>query len=512
MSFVVGTANGSVLEDQLRPIYKGISYGQFIVPRDFKAYELYFNVFTKRNIHNHEVLDPMEFKIGVYQKNKIISSVAPQVKILMEGGGILKNSENLIKLNWNVKQKISGSIKEKDGRSLQFFTTDSLGQSTLKIRAGKNTLLLHWEYNGDQFTDTLSASKSLVRLRLKDRHDSTYIFIDNQSLEKQLSLQFNIDNYKLLDTQLNFDNKGTDSLLVTGILNGRFYGEFTVLQKGLKYAQLKVNQIAELNPTINFETVNWENYAFNEFTLALPSEAHWNSSIAVYDANLPSPIELIYQSSDHISFSSGRFKYSYVDLTWKGDQVLIKDSVFVLKGTMLMKGDKLEKFMAVMKKKKLKQKSKNEKMRLMSFGYRLLSEPNYFYQEIDFDTLGNLKFPQLTFYDTLETRFVQIDNRLKLIDYDVNLSFSSLPKLSEIHISSYLLGQDISQEYFGSYHPDYYQFEFGNTELKEVKIENNLDPRKQMLRKKYSKNWFLSNEAFLEIDLIHYDLDGWIYT
>src|SRR5690606_23766573 len=36
--------------------------------------------------------------------------------------------------------------------------------------------------------------------------------------------------------------------------------------------------------------------------------------------------------------------------------------------------------------------------------------------------------------------------------------------------------------------------------------------RKQMLRKKFSTNWFLSNEAFLEIDLIHYDLDGWIYT
>src|SRR5690606_9525769 len=105
-----------------------------------------------------------------------------------------------------------------------------LGQSTLKIRAGTNTLLLYWEYNGDQFIDTLSASKSLVRLRLKDKQDSTYLFIDNQSLEKQLSLQLNIDNYKLLDTQLNFENRGTDSILITGILNGRFYGEFTVFQ------------------------------------------------------------------------------------------------------------------------------------------------------------------------------------------------------------------------------------------------------------------------------------------
>ena len=512
MGFVIGTANGSVLEDQLRPIYKGISYGEFIIPRDFKEYELYFNVFTKRNINDNKVLNPMEFKIGVFQNNKIISKVEPQVKVFIEGCGLMKKSANLMNLQWNLKQKIQASIKEKNGVILHSFITDSLGQSTISINTENNPLLLHWEYGGNQFIDELPTSKSLVRLRLKERHDSTYLYIDNQSDETALSLQFHIDNFRLLDTTISFEEKGTDSLLINQLLNGRFYGEFTIFHKGYQYAQLKVNQIAEINPTINTETLNLESYGVNEFTVSLPSEASWNSSISVYDGNLPAPIELAYESVNYISFNSGKFKYSYEVVSNTTGSAEVKDSVFVLKGGLIMKGDKLDKFMTVKKKRALKQKAKNEKMRLMSFGYRLLTEPNYFYQEIDFDTLGNLKFPNLTFYDTLETRFVQIDERLKLTDYDVKLRFSSLPKLNKVHISTFLLGQDISQQYVGSYHPDYYQFEFGNSELKDVKIVNKLDPRKQMLRKKYAKNWFLDNEAFLEIDLVNYGLPAWIYT
>src|SRR5690606_6102054 len=169
MSFVIGTANGEIMEDQLRPIYKGISYGQFIIPRDFIEYELYFNAYTKRNIIANEVLNPMEFKIGVFQDKQILSTVNPEVKVLVEGAGIMKNSENLIKLNWNVNQKIHGSIQEMDGKQLHAFTTDSLGQSTFRINSGNNQLLLNWEFEGMDFIDTISNSKSLVRLRLKTR-------------------------------------------------------------------------------------------------------------------------------------------------------------------------------------------------------------------------------------------------------------------------------------------------------------------------------------------------------
>ena len=297
------------------------------------------------------------------------------------------------------------------------------------------------------------------------------------------------------------------------VLRGRFYGEFFIFENGYKFAELKVNQITDVTPEVIAEKVDFENFSLNEFKVSIQSQAYWNSSISVYDGDLSPPLDLSYQSIDFLSFNSGKFKYTYAfddeDLFYDDD---ITDSVFTLMGHLEMKGDKWDKFLDVKKKREIKLKGKNEKMRLVSFGYRLLTEPNYLYQEINFDTLGNLEFPQLTFYDTLEARFVQIDERLKLMDYSVDLKFSRLPKLNKLILSEYLLGQDISQKYSGRYNPDYYQYEFGNSELKEVRITKQMDARKLMLKKKYSKGWFLNHDSFLEIDLLNYDLPGWIFT
>lgn len=512
MSLLIGNANETVIEDQLRPIYRGISYGQFVIPRDFKEQELYFNLFTKRNVIKGEVKNPMEFKIGVFQDNEIKSKKNPQVKFAVEGDGILKNTFNKIQLKWNLQEKIEAYLKDEKGNIIQSFTTDSLGHADLEIFA-LNKLFLHWEYEGKPYVDAIPVSKNLVRLRLRDRGEKTFLFVDNQSGTKDLKLEFRIENYKMLDTLIHFDNKGIDSVQIDNLLRGRFYGNFSIFDKGYRSAYLKVRQTSDLNPSLTVNDFNVEDFGLNKFTINVASQVYWNGSISVYDGDLPPPLELSYESPDFVSFYSNNFKYSYVrDEDYLGENEQLEDSVFVLKAAIDMKGDKWEKFKESKRKRELKLKGKNKEIRLMSFGYRLLTEPNYSYQEIDFDLLGNLKLPVLTFYDTLETRFVQIDDRLKLIDYDVNLSFSTLPKQNKLKLSKYLLGQDISQKYLGRYNPDYYQYEFGNSELKEIQITNRIDARKLMLRKKFSEGWFLNHDSFLEIDLLNYDLPPWIST
>jgi len=513
MSLLIGLANKTVLEDQLRPVYRGISYGQFIIPRDFKEQELYFNLFTKRNVIKGEVKNPMEFKIGVFQDNEIISKKSPQVKCTVEGGGILKNSFNKIQIKWNLKERINAYLKDEKGNIIQSFTTDSLGQADLEIFALSDKLFLHWEFESKPYIDAIPVSKNLVRLRLRDRGNRTYLFVDNQNGAQDLKLEFRIENYKMLDTLIHFDNKGTDSLQIDNLLRGRFYGNFSLFDKGYRSAYLQVRQTSDLNPSLTVNNFNIEDFGLNKFTVNVASQVYWNGSISVYDGNLPPPLELTYESPDFVSFNSKIFKYTYViDEGYSREDEQIEDSVFVLKAVIDMKGDKWEKFKETRRKRELKLKGKNKVMRLMSFGFRLLTEPNYSYQEIDFDLLGNLKLPKLTFYDTLETRFVQIDDRLKLVDYDVNLTFSTLPKQSKLKLSKYLLGQDISLKYLGRYNPDYYQYEFGNSELKEIKITNRIDARKLMLRKKFSEGWFLNHDSFMDIDLLNYDLPPWIST
>ncbi len=513
MSLNIGTANENIIEDQLRPIHKGISFGQFIIPRDFKENELYFNLFTKRNVINSEVNDPMEFKIGVFQNNQISSTKRPQVRCYVEGAGILKNSYNKIKFEWNLRECINAYIKDETGNIIRSITTDSLGRSDVEIFAPKEKLFLHWEYESEKYIDTIPVSENLVRLSLKDREGGTYLFLDNQIGSRDLKLEFKIEEYRMLDTMLSFEKSGSDSLQIDNLLKGRFYGYFSVFDNGNRLAYLKVNQTTDLNPVLVSDSIQFKKFESNAFNLSFESRSFWNGSITVYDGNLPAPINLSYESEGFKSFNTRNFKYTYIDdnLDYQEPKEII-DSVFALRGVIEMKGKKWEKFREIKKKREIKLKGKKEEMRLMSFGYRLLTEPNYSYREIDFDSEGNLNLPKLTYYDTLETRFVQIDDRLKLIDYDVKLKFSNLPKLHKLKISSYLLGQDISQKYKGRYNPDYYQHEFGNSELKEVQITNRIDARKLMLRKKYSEGWFLNHDSFIEIDLLNYDLPSWITT
>jgi len=512
MSLAIGRKNSEILENQLRPISKGVSYGQYIIPRDFKDYEIYFNVFTKRNIINGEIIDPMELKIGVFQEKLIKSESIAMLDIQVEGGGMVNHSDNLIRLKWNKNEKFAGSIKDEDGKELKSFTSDNLGQANVVVHRDDKKIFLHWSHDGVSNMDTIPNSKSMVRMRLKEISGNNYLFIDNQSKVKDLRLQFYVDNYKFLDSIIHFEKIGTDSLIIDKLFKGRFSGEFSIYENGNKLAQLQVDQILKTNPEITFEKLDFEKFAENEITLKLDNQSEWNGSISVYDGNLYSPVNWQYESNDFVSFESGKYQYSYLINDNYSNNPDFTDSVYTLSGKIEMKDDKWAKFLKIKDKRTSKLKKKEQRFRGMSFGYRLLTEANYKYDEIAFDTLGHIDLPVLTFYDTLETRFVQIDERLKLIDYGVDLKFSTMPQLNKLTISKYLQGMDISQKYTGNYDPDFYQYEFGNTELKPVHVSNRIDARKQMLRQKYSQDWFASHDSFLEIDMINYNLPSYVFS
>src|SRR5690606_23214405 len=250
-----------------------------------------------------------------------------------------------------------------------------------------------------------------------------------------------------------------------------------------------------VEPELTVGELSFAPFGRNSFDLLIPDDNTWNVSISVHDVLLTDvthdPVLPVYQTV-------GRYRYSYPK---KRGEEGFRDAFYNLKGQIKMPEKEWAKFWET-RQKRIQQLEKKDKMlKDVSFGYRLLTEADFRYEEVDYDSLGNLRLRDIIFYDTLQTRIVQIDSRLNVFDYGMDWQFSDLDTVKRLVVPDFVAGRELTHLYTGKYDPDYYTHPSGERFIKEVGVSRKkVDPYMQKLQKQYSRGWF-NRESVLDIDL-----------
>lgn len=501
LAMVIGRPDKDVLEQQLRPVVGGSTFGQYIIPDDYKDHELYFNLYTKRKEHELFVS-----KIGVFQKKEVVSDSKPAVAVFIEGGGIFSGLSNSATFRWNVRTEINAVLADETGTEVAAFTTDTLGRASVEFRAEKSPLFLRWSHQGTNYEQALSDSPYGARMWLEQADDTTLIIIENPSRFRNATLLFSPEPGTTWHKNLPFGLNNVISFSLEELLGGSYFGDFVLQEQDSVLATMRLDRFNPIQPQLSFEQVSFDRFGENSFDILIPDYNEWNLSVSVHDGLLPSGSN---DPARHKFATCDRYRYSYPK---PGPADSINDAFLSLKGQIKMPPKEWEKFWGLRHKRQQRLEREDKTVKGASFGYRLLTEADFRYEEVQYDTLGNLLLRDIVFYDTLQTRVVQIDERLKTIAHEIEWSFSNFEPVDRMVVPDFEAGTDLSHVYIGKFDPHYYILPSGERAIKEVGIpRKKVDARIQKMQAQFSRGWF-DRESVMDIDLLHEGIPGYVFT
>ena len=511
LAVAFGKGTGEILQQQLNKASLGISFGQYVLPIDFEDSDLFVNIFSKRNLKDDAVLDPVAFKLAEIQNKAVPSVNEANLYIQVEGNGWIPNAVNKLRFQWNNKNIEQAFLVDEQGKELQTLKIDNKALAMAEIQSPTNKLYVHWKYKDKSYVDTVPSIEPLVRMRVTEENDSTRIWIDNQSELPAISFQYIQGDYTILDTLLNLEKGKALKIPIENWMSGRFNGKFLLKDKEQIYSKIIFKAKLADSIKIEPEYMIYRPYGPQRVQLEIPGEEEWNLSVSVVDGLIPNS-ELENKSEDY-QFEGRKFIFYYASKSnLSVNAVQIDDPIAFLSGKIIMKDEKWQEFMELRNDREKRAKRKQEKFRGSSFGIKKLAHLNYVYREVDFDSLGHIILPNITFEDTAQIRFVQIDKRLKTFDYDLVWKFSPLPSIPNLTIPVFVKNLDYSMQYQGEFDPLTYSDDFGKTFIKPVGIERKRNnPFYRDLNEKNSLDWFLFNDANLNIDLEVEDLPPYVF-
>jgi|GEM_PF-1301073 len=501
LSVAIGQPDGKVLEHHLRPVIKGATFGQYVIPGGYKEHELYFNLYSKRKQDN-----PFVAKVGVYQEKHVVSDSKPSVQVFVDGGCVLPAMPNRLSFQWNVRSEIKGRICDKAGIEIASFTTDASGRASVECKPEGADLSLHWSHLGREHIDPIPACCTGARLRLEEVGDTVRLVVENRSAFRNVTLRFSPEPETTWQKDIHFGWDQVQSFTVEELLGGPYAGDFELVYQDSVLARMRTDHFRPVEPELTVGELSFAPFGRNSFDLLIPDDNTWNLSISVHDGLLP---DVPHDPDPPVYQTAGRYGYSYPKK--KGEEEF-RDAFYTLKGRIKMPDRDWAKFWEARHKRGQQLEKKDKLLRDASFGYRLLTEADFRYEEVDYDSLGNLRLRDIIFYDTLQTRIVQIDSRLNMFDYEMDWQFSDIDTVKRLVIPDFVAGRELTHLYTGKYDPDYYTHPSGERFIKEVGVSRKkVDPYMQKLQKQYSRGWF-DRESVIDIDLLNEGIPGYVYT
>ncbi len=468
-----GKENTEILEQQLRQVNWGLCYGQYVLPIDYESSDVYINIFSKRNISEAEIVTPESFKLAVIQKKNVPTSDEANLIIQVEGNGWLPNALNKMVFHWNSKDVVEAKLVDQEGKDLEMLKIDRYAKAFTEIKSSSNQVYVHWKSKDKSYLDTVPSLKSNIRMRVSEESDTTFVYIENQSDLSSVNFQYEQGNYILLDTILTLEKNQIIKLSMQDLLIGRFMGNFLLKNKNQLLSKISFHPKVKDSLKIEPEHLLFRPYAPQRLALEMPGNEEWNLSVSIVDGLIPNSMLKNQKANYQFETSRHVFHYESQDklMNYSGE---LYDPIANLTGKIIMEDQQWKKFMELRKEREERMKKRKKEFRAVSFGIKKVAHINYVYRVVDFDSLGNLILPNMTFQDTFQTRVVQIDDRLKTINYELEWKFSPLPSLKQLTIPDYLKNLDLSTQYLGRYDPNTYSDEFGETIIKSIGINRKI--------------------------------------
>src|SRR5690606_34358441 len=315
-------------------------------------------------------------KVGVYQKKHVVSDSKPSIQVFVEGGCVLAGQANRLLFQWNVRSAIKGRICDKAGMEIASFTTDASGRGAAECRPEGGDLMLLWSYLGNDYAEPLSICGTGARLRLEEVDDTARLVVENRSAFRKVTLRFSPEPETTWRKDLHFGWESTQTFSVEELLGGPYAGDFELLYGDSVLARMRTDHFRPVEPELTVGELSFAPFGRNSFDLLVPDDNTWNLSVSVHDGLLP---DVPHDPDPPVYQTAGRYRYSYPKK--KGEEG-VRDAFYTLKGRIKMPEKEWAKFWEA-RQKRIQQLEKKDKMlKDVSFGYRLLSEADFRYEEV----------------------------------------------------------------------------------------------------------------------------------
>lgn len=448
--------NGQIYQQSVALVSGGITASHFVVPLSFKGQELFLNAYTQAM--NCPIQRSYFKKIGILQDRSIsdsplnVSEASPErkynISIFPESGILLSDLENQLiiqchdELGYPAIAK--GKLVQGDGQILKTFETDSAGYAQILFTPNKGNLYsIEWVSNdGQERKNNIPEMSEGTKTSIQSTVNTTIIQLMSNLAEQQVTVTANLGKRELF--QQEFKLKKEKKITIPLQNKDLEYGILQVVVKDhtgqiiSSRSHLLGEKSMFLEPTISLERGSGEKSG-NRLRIQLPDHeqsANLSVSITAIDVpidsttniytdlylqpmaekNLILPLMLWEKSKNKDLFIQSQ---KWTDLLCVSDGKVVKDSLLILKGQIIMKKNRWSGFYKDYKKITEKHTAK----RGASFGYQDFIASTMQYLEVDFDSEGRFTIPNLIVLDSMDTKFVQIYRKLKFEPFHIKYEF-----------------------------------------------------------------------------------------
>lgn len=537
-----GNHEGTILEHNVYLLSDGVTPSHFVIPTNYESDILNLNAYTPIIAKNKEMGYFRAIPI-LQQKarKKAAVKAAYFLSIQPEGGVLLKGVMNKVILSAYDQTghlaALNGKVLMKSGEELLSFSSKQDGFAEIAMIGTEEEKTIEWSGPDGKISSIKlpAVLKEGAKLSVSSTKDTVSIALltaisqqDPQTgVSQEYTIEARLNRHQLFRNQfkLTAGARGHVKLpkndLDAGVLQLLLFDE-----KGKIIGQRSLmieDEELVINPKLEVKDFSRYPKGRNTLQIGLPEGEYANLSISITDAQ--APVDSTHTIVDALLFSSlskhriiEPFSYfknktmlsRFVQTnSWHSDfssfDALkpLKDSLLYLKGRIRMNNkDKLtfDKRLASLKERNSK---KGKSVKGVSLGYRALSDGLMKYTTISLDEQGRFEMKKFNFLDSMELRFVQIEEAVNAIRFHVDYEFAAVPKPDRLYLPSAAEGLIENQtfpEKIWEYNPRYFKDKNGVVTLREVRIKTRRNYRIENMDKYYAKGWY-SREGLASIDI-----------
>lgn len=448
--------SGRVYQQSVALVSSGITASHFVVPLSYQGQELYLNAYTQ--LMNCPTQGCYFKKIGILQNEEMSdstpTSTTPSVdkkyniNVYPESGILLSDMENQLiiqcydELGYPAMAK--GKLVEWEGQTLIPFETDSAGYAQiLFIPVKGKKYSIDWVSDDDhKHKNSIPEIREGTKASIRANVDTTIIQLMSNMIEQQVTVIAKLGKRELF--QQEFHLKKEKKITIPLQNKDLEYGILQVVVKDQggqilsTRSHLLGQKIMVLEPIVTLERGSGEKSG-NRLKIQLPNyeqSANLSVSVAAIDVpidsatniftdlylqpmterNMIMPLTLWEKSINKDLFIQSQ---KWTDMICPSDGKIVKDSLFILKGQIIMNKNRWPGFYKDYKEIV----RKDTKMSGASFGYQDFTASKMNYLKVDFDSEGRFNIPNLIVLDSMDTKFVQINRKLKYEPFHIKYEF-----------------------------------------------------------------------------------------
>ncbi|CDS92795.1 exported hypothetical protein [Sphingobacterium sp. PM2-P1-29] len=535
----MGNGDGVIRQRSILLLKNGMAAGYLVVPRQGRANNLFLNAYTKAMAVRPELYYIKTIPLipesttapssasALFQDNEI------QLETYPVGGSFIAGVENELLIKSYLKGgkgiSTSGRITDSAGSLSMPFHTDSTGYTRIKINPEPNTAYqVFWRRadGRDETGSVMDINYVSSKVMMQDMGSDSIRITVQSNMAANYELEARINYRQLFNSPVDFSASGQKNIylkksdLEQGILQV-FLRHNTGKLLGRSAHMLGPPSEVFLTPEVVFNQNSMEEKGRNSFSIALSGETAAYLSIAITDIQMPvDTIDNIVGDiylKPYLQNKNNDLK-QYLAHQDKLQDILqnhlkpinfgeldrlpvVKDSLLYLKGKILMRKNEWTRFYARYQKLMSHDKKSKVGQRGASFGYKKQGDKQMVYTEVVPDSSGWFSIPELTFYDSLETRFSQIYRDLKFDEYKISYHFSDVTPSERLYIPAKAeqgIHSGVINNHRYYYGADYYIDNKGMRHIREVPVyRSKQQKRLDALEEKYTSHAFKGKAKFV---------------